>query len=383
MKTTTFFTLLVCMVFSQLTVAQSTDLSVLLDRLEGNHIGSIYDVFTVEEVAQLRKHFDAQNNAETVRYVGDMPIRATENTKGNSVVINPTNLATVEVIAPSPLNDFEGAGATIPGTARAIIVDNNNIFYEVDSNGMYVTIGGIPAGAGQSFTGLEYSSDGILYGIATDGMGSTALYEIDILGGQATAVGGDNGLVVGIALGRDMMNNLYALDIDTDLVHRIDRTTGAATALGPIGFDSEFGQGMSYNPADNSLVATTFNSGTFKPELRTINTATGASTLLGTIVPSQTLQFAWMSIFDATLGTTEESLANLTLYPNPAEKTLTIASEVNISAIKIYNTLGQELLTQEVAATTAKVDISSLATGTYIVQISAKDAQTTLKFVKE
>jgi hypothetical protein len=384
MKTTALVALITLLVFSQMAVAQDTqELSVLLDRLHGNHMGSIYDVFTIEEVAQLRAHFDAKSTVEPVRYGGGTLIRTTENTQGNFSNIDPDDLSMVEIVAPSPLMDFEGAGAIVPGTTNSIVAANNNTFYGVDAAGNYDNLGAILPAAGQSFTGLEYTSDGQLYGIATDGMGSTTLYEIDLVNETAMAVGSPNGLVVGIALGRDMNNNLYSYDIDTDMVHRINRMTGVATMLGPIGFDAEFGQGLSYDGTGDNLVASVFNSDTFKPELRIIDITTGASTFVGTIMPSATLQFAWMGIFDPTLSVPDAHAKVFSMFPNPANTTLTIAAEVNIQAIKIYNTLGQKILMQSFDASTIAIDVSKFASGIYFVQITAGDSQTALQFIKE
>ncbi|HIB47958.1 MAG TPA: T9SS type A sorting domain-containing protein [Flavobacteriaceae bacterium] len=385
MKTTTFFTLVALLIFSQIANAQQEiDLQELLQRLHGNHMGSIHDVFSQEEITTLQAHFDKKNGTITTPRAiqGGMFYRATENTQGNSAVINTNDLSMIEIVAPSPLMEFEGAGATIPGTPRAVVVDNNNNFYIVDSTGNYTFVDQIEPANGQSFTGLEYTSDGALYGIATDGMGSTTLYEIDLLTAQATAVGTENGLVVGIALGRDMDNNLYSYDIDTNLVYRIDRLTGAPTLLGPIGFNAEFGQGMSYDSSTNTLLASAFNSDTFKPELRSINTTTGTSTLLGVIVPALTLQFAWMSKYDPSLGVTDISTERFTLYPNPTTNLLTISALTNIETITIYNSLGQLILQQEETGNTASVDVSELASGLYIVQVGTGHAQNSQQFIK-
>ena len=198
-----------------------------------------------------------------------------------------------------------------------------------------------------------------------------------------SGVGTENGLVVGIALGRDMDNNLYSYDIDTNLVYRIDRLTGAPTLLGPIGFNAEFGQGMSYDSSTNTLLASAFNSDTFKPELRSISTTTGASTLLGVIVPALTLQFAWMSKYDPSLGVTDFSTERFTLYPNPTTDVLTISALTTIETITIYNTLGQLILQQEETGNSVSVDVSELASGLYIVQVGTGHTQSSQQFIKQ
>jgi hypothetical protein len=362
--------------------AQQASLIELLERLDQNHMGSITEVFTHDEIIRLRTHFDGQSEVESLRYSGNMLIRSTENTNGDMVIIDPADPSTIDIIGPSPLNEFEGAGAIMETSTTAIIVDNMNNFYEVQADGNFTTIGEIPALNGQSFTGLEFADDGTLYGIATDGAGSTALYEIDLVGGQAIPIGGDNGLVVGIALGRDMNNNLYTYDIDTNRVYRINRITGAPTLLGDIGFDPNFGQGMGFDILTGLLFITAFNNDTFKPELRTVNTTTGASTLVGTIAPSQTLQFAWMSFFDSTLGVDDTSFQNISIVPNPAKDVLQVFGNSTIENLKVHSLLGQLLIEQQPNIRAFDLNVSSLKSGTYFISFEASGERATFKFIK-
>jgi hypothetical protein len=356
----------------------------LLDRLQENHMGSITDVFSSEEIQLLQDHFKEQSPTDEPKgMLNHFKFFTTENTKGNFSSINPQNLGMTELIAPSPLNEFEGAGALQLDGLSVVVVDNDNNFYHVYPNGDYEFIAQILPQNGQSFTGLEFASDGTLYGIATDGMGSTRLYEIDDFTEMAFPVGGDNGLVVGIALGRDANNELYSYDIDTDMVYRINRNTGLTTLLGSLGFDSNFGQGMSYNNEDGQLYISAFNNGTFKPELRTVNTTTGLSALVGTIVPSQTLQFAYMTAYDPTLGISTNNRMELMIYPNPVTEKITISSTIALKEIQVYNIRGQKLISNEVGALEVILDVSSLASGIYVLRAFGENAVTSKRIVKK
>lgn len=384
MKTITKIAIISCLTFGQLMVAQNqVSLQELLNRLKENHMGSITQVFTSEEISRLEDHFNSSVLFEESRFPGNKLIHATENTKQNYVEINPASTSSIQVVAPSPLAEFEGAGATVPDSKDAIVVDNMNNFYRVMPDGQYETVGQINPAAGLSFTGLEYTSDGKLYGIATDGAGDTRLYEINLSTQNAIPVGSSNGLVVGIALGRDMNNNLYSYDIDTNLVSRIDRVTGMAMMLGPIGFNANFGQGMGYDDNNDQLLITAFNGGTFKPELRSVNTTTGASTLISTIVPAQTLQFAWMSMFDPTLGVSDNLSIEFSIYPNPAQDLLNISSETIVDTVEIYSVLGQQLMHQTIESRTAALDVSNLHSGLYIIQLTTGEVKTALRFIKK
>ena len=45
----------------------------------------------------------------------------------------------------------------------------------------------------------------------------------------------------------------YAYDLTTDAAYTINTSTGVATILGPLGYDANFGQGMSYDMETNTL----------------------------------------------------------------------------------------------------------------------------------
>src|SRR5690606_10700586 len=137
--------------------------------------------------------------------------------------------------------NFEGAGAIDPNdNDTAYVIDNVGAMWSVDvQTGAYTALGnvGVP-----DMTGLEFNPvDGNLYGITT-----TSFYSIDIGAVSATLIGSLN-LPVGalaIALAIDGDGNAYTYDIVDDLLYSINTATGAATSIGSIGFDANFGQGM-------------------------------------------------------------------------------------------------------------------------------------------
>jgi hypothetical protein len=70
-------------------------------------------------------------------------------------------------------------------------------------------------------------------------------------------------------------------------------------------------------------------------------------------------------------------------YPNPVKDVLNLTSEKTISKIQVTNLLGQIILTKALNATQDQVDVSSLATGTYMVKIFSDDLVKTIKIIKE
>ena len=75
--------------------------------------------------------------------------------------------------------------------------------------------------------------------------------------------------------------------------------------------------------------------------------------------------------------------SNFALYPNPVNDILNISYNKNISAIAIYNLMGQEVLSQTSTDTISKVDMSSLSNGIYMVRVTTDNQVKTIKVIKE
>jgi Secretion system C-terminal sorting domain/PKD domain len=72
---------------------------------------------------------------------------------------------------------------------------------------------------------------------------------------------------------------------------------------------------------------------------------------------------------------------DISVYPNPAENELNILSTYRIETQKIFNITGQ--LVFESREQTNKMDVSHLAAGVYVLQLSANGSISRVKFVKE
>lgn len=68
----------------------------------------------------------------------------------------------------------------------------------------------------------------------------------------------------------------------------------------------------------------------------------------------------------ATLGITDNTLLDFSLYPSPTKNILTINSKTAISSIKIYNKLGQLVLSN---INQNKIDTSVLNNGIYFCKV--------------
>jgi hypothetical protein len=71
------------------------------------------------------------------------------------------------------------------------------------------------------------------------------------------------------------------------------------------------------------------------------------------------------------------------VYPNPATNEITIKNAEG-GEMKIYNLLGQEILSQKINSDKEVVNIQSLLSGTYIIRMQGKDNSVqSSSFIKE
>src|SRR5690606_21094446 len=77
-------------------------------------------------------------------------------------------------------------------------------------------------------------------------------------------------------------------------------------------------------------------------------------------------------IVDVTLGVEDFDLSKLVYHPNPVGNELNISYSSNITAVEVYNFLGQQVIAKTINQTDAKVDMSLLAAGTYMVKVNTE-----------
>ncbi|WP_432672139.1 fibronectin type III domain-containing protein [Flavobacterium sp. SM2513] len=74
---------------------------------------------------------------------------------------------------------------------------------------------------------------------------------------------------------------------------------------------------------------------------------------------------------------------SFTAYPNPVKNMLNLSYTQNISDVSVFNLLGQQVLTKSLQATKGQVDMSHLASGTYLIKVTTGTGVKTLKVIKE
>ena len=83
-----------------------------------------------------------------------------------------------------------------------------------------------------------------------------------------------------------------------------------------------------------------------------------------------------------TISTTDHSNLEFSMYPNPVRNILTIQSDDELSSVALINLLGQKVYSS--SDTTSQIDMFSLETGMYVLQLSGMNgAVSTKKIIKE
>ncbi|HEU4930159.1 MAG TPA: choice-of-anchor D domain-containing protein, partial [Candidatus Krumholzibacteria bacterium] len=196
--------------------------------------------------------------------------------------------------------DFIWAGDFAAGdNAFAYAVNDLNQFMQIDTtNGTQTILGSIVPFGGEIWTGMAFDpTDGSMYATSTD-VFSSSLYLIDVANVTSTRIGSINMPGI-IACAIDNEGNMYAHDLVTDELVSINKTTGAGTPIGSLGFDANFGQGMGYDGETGTLYLAAFNNFTFQAELRVADVTTGNTALIGVLgsdVPGGLVQLGWLAI---------------------------------------------------------------------------------------
>ncbi|MGK4568941.1 T9SS type A sorting domain-containing protein [Flavobacterium sp. 3HN19-14] len=86
---------------------------------------------------------------------------------------------------------------------------------------------------------------------------------------------------------------------------------------------------------------------------------------------------------DFGLSTSIPTVAGVGYYPNPVKNVLNLTYAQSISNVAVYNLLGQKVLENTVNANTAKVDMSGLSAGSYVVKVTADNQTKSIKVIKE
>lgn len=84
------------------------------------------------------------------------------------------------------------------------------------------------------------------------------------------------------------------------------------------------------------------------------------------------------------LGVLENTLVNITMYPNPASSVVVLQASQEIASIQVLNFLGQRVSSITVNDTTSTINVSGLKAGSYIAKVLFSNGNTqNLNFIKK
>lgn len=90
-----------------------------------------------------------------------------------------------------------------------------------------------------------------------------------------------------------------------------------------------------------------------------------------------------ISAYDIPLATTSFNNANFKFHPNPVTNVLNLSYSKEISNVAVYNLVGQQVMVKSANAAQSQIDMSELASGTYIVKVTSGNEVKTIKVVKD
>jgi hypothetical protein len=154
--------------------------------------------------------------------------------------------------------------------------DANNLITFDTVTGARTVIGNV----GIAVNGMAYDySTNKIYGVASSGSDSK-LYSISPVTGASSLIGTSSPDML-INLACDTFGNLYSIGINDDLLYSVNKYTGLATSIGPIGFDASYAQDMEFDRYTNTCYLAGYDAATSAGDLSFVNTTTGATTLIG------------------------------------------------------------------------------------------------------
>ena len=187
------------------------------------------------------------------------------------------NLATAEII---PFGSYTGTdfmpGADfIRGDWYASSYNSVSLLTIDTTTGNLTTIGNLSL----VMNGLAYdATTDKLYGCAYDGSANSILYEINYYNGTCTQIGTIGaGIMIGIAA--NSHGNIYGINISDDALYRINKTTGAGTVIGALGYNIGYAQDIAFDKDNDKLYGTLYAT---EGLLCEIDTTSGAVTVYNT-----------------------------------------------------------------------------------------------------
>ena len=200
----------------------------------------------------------------------------------------------LDLAAPATATDLAAAAPSFAADRLAdgrllLVTQVGNLLQRVAADGTRTTVATLPDPIDpDGFYGAMAVDDvtGEVFVASADAAtGTSRVDRLDPTTGALTTLTTTGHALVSMAVDAD--GQLLAVDIAGDLMVRVDRTTGAVSTLGLLGFDANNAQGMDLDPATGQVVLAAFaQDSTLRGHLRIANTANGATTFVATLGPT-------------------------------------------------------------------------------------------------
>ena len=90
-----------------------------------------------------------------------------------------------------------------------------------------------------------------------------------------------------------------------------------------------------------------------------------------------------LAVTVSTLANQDFDLTKFNYYPNPVIDLLYISFAQEITSIKLFNMIGQQLLDKVVNATNVEVDMSNYSSGSYFIKVTSGNYNKTVRVIKK
>jgi hypothetical protein len=90
-----------------------------------------------------------------------------------------------------------------------------------------------------------------------------------------------------------------------------------------------------------------------------------------------------LAVTITTLANQDFDMTQFTLYPNPVIDLLNISYSQDMTSVKIFNMVGQQLLSKQINSNSTQIDMSGYANGAYFIQVTTENAMKTVRVIKK
>ena len=210
----------------------------------------------------------------------------------NTINFDVNNVAGMTNIGPLPNTSDFWHDLEMPANqvdfAYGIRDASDHLYKVVRATGAFTDLGSMGNTTADVLLDLAIDgSNGDIYGVSSNAaLTADKLWKINPAIPSATLIGSTVNSAGMISLAGDKLGNLWGYDLVNDQFFSVNKTTGVATAVGPLGFNANYGQCMFFDEITNMVTMAAYNFGTNSCEIRTVDVTTGASIVISS-TPNQ------------------------------------------------------------------------------------------------